>query len=392
MGVAFTASWLCAQPTAVDSADSQLYTNAQLESRIIKFANDMTMDGLISKNDESAYREEVQQLIAWCKANLSLNVDKTKEMVGDFRRAHSGNSLLYIDGSSVEIVKSTKFLGVHLPENFTWSLNTSSITKKAQQHLYFLQKLRKAHLPLSILTMFYKGTIKSILSSCITAWFGNCTISDRKTLQQIYKRHLSTTSNSQTPNFTMAKTKELSKDTRNKIVDLHQAGKTESAIGLFIDFRISLFLVDYMLWIIVITLPNFLPVPDFVIARPLSPARRMDPATSASGGAPLQNTSPTTDPAELHEIIVRQGAIIHSYQDQVEALQDQLRSASIAAPRDPPAAQGESPRLALPDKFDGSADRCRGFLRQCEVFFLHQPGIYREEETQCAFFNVFIDE
>ncbi|CDQ85055.1 unnamed protein product [Oncorhynchus mykiss] len=30
---------------------------------------------------------------------------------------------------------------------------------------------------------------------------------------------------------TMAKTKELSKDTRNKIVDLHQAGKTESAIG-----------------------------------------------------------------------------------------------------------------------------------------------------------------
>ncbi|KAK3570383.1 hypothetical protein QTP86_019253 [Hemibagrus guttatus] len=50
-------------------------------------------------------------------------------------------------------------------------------------------------------------------------------------LDREYKRHLSTTSNSQTPNSTMAKTKELSKDTRNKIVDLHQAGKTESAIG-----------------------------------------------------------------------------------------------------------------------------------------------------------------
>lgn len=42
----------------------------------------------------------------------------------------------------------------------------------------------------------------------------------------LYKRHLSTTSNSHTPNSTMAKTKELSKDTRNIIVDLHQAGKT----------------------------------------------------------------------------------------------------------------------------------------------------------------------
>ncbi|KAK3506210.1 hypothetical protein QTP70_002182 [Hemibagrus guttatus] len=113
--------------------------------------------------------------------------------------------------------------------------------------------------------------------------------------------------------------------------------------------------------------------------------QRMDPATSASGGQPLQITSPITDPAELRNIIVRQGAIIRSYQDQVTALQAQLSGASIAAPIDPPSARGESPRLALPEKFDGSADRCRGFLRQCEVFFSHQPGMYREEGTKCAF-------
>ncbi|KAL7869582.1 hypothetical protein AOLI_G00135700 [Acnodon oligacanthus] len=44
-------------------------------------------------------------------------------------------------------------------------------------------------------------------------------------------RHLSTALNSQTPNSTMAKTKELWKDTRKKIVDVHQAGKSESTIG-----------------------------------------------------------------------------------------------------------------------------------------------------------------
>ncbi|KAK3575037.1 hypothetical protein QTP86_019787, partial [Hemibagrus guttatus] len=42
-------------------------------------------------------------------------------------------------------------------------------------------------LPPPILTMFYRGTIKSVLSSCITAWFGNCTVSDRKTLQRIVR-------------------------------------------------------------------------------------------------------------------------------------------------------------------------------------------------------------
>ncbi|KAI4885188.1 hypothetical protein NFI96_009362, partial [Prochilodus magdalenae] len=157
-------------------------------NHIIKFADDTTVVGLMSKNDESAYREEVQRLTDWCRTNnLSLNVDKTKEMVVDFRRTRRDHSPLHIDGSTVEIVKSTKFLGVHLAEDLTWSLNTSTITKKAQQRLYLLRRLRKAHLPPPILTTFYRGTIESILSSCITAWFGNCTASDRKSLQRIVR-------------------------------------------------------------------------------------------------------------------------------------------------------------------------------------------------------------
>ncbi|KAI4883935.1 hypothetical protein NFI96_030564, partial [Prochilodus magdalenae] len=157
-------------------------------NHIIKFADKTTVVGLISKNDESAYREVVQRLTDWCRTNnLSLNVDKTKEMVVDFRRTRRDHSPLHIDGSTVEIVKSTKFLGVHLAEDLTWSLNTSTITKKAQQRLYFLRRLRKAHLPPPILTTFYRGTIESILSSCITAWFGNCTASDRKSLQRVVR-------------------------------------------------------------------------------------------------------------------------------------------------------------------------------------------------------------
>ncbi|KAK3557634.1 hypothetical protein QTP70_032303 [Hemibagrus guttatus] len=126
---------------------------------IIMFTNDTAVVGLIRKNNESAYREEVQRLTAWCKANnLSLNVEKMKEMVVDFRRTQSDHSPLNINRSNVEIIKSTKFLGVRLAEDLTWSLNTSSITKKAQQRLYFLRRLRKAHLPPLILTTFYRAS------------------------------------------------------------------------------------------------------------------------------------------------------------------------------------------------------------------------------------------
>jgi hypothetical protein len=54
---------------------------------IIKFADDTTVVGLITDNDETACREEVRDLAGWCQNNnLSLNVTKTKEMIMDYRK------------------------------------------------------------------------------------------------------------------------------------------------------------------------------------------------------------------------------------------------------------------------------------------------------------------
>ena len=46
-----------------------------------------------------------------------------------------------------------------------------------------LRRLRSAHLPPTILTSFYRGTIESLLGNCITACLGNCTQLDCKNLQ-----------------------------------------------------------------------------------------------------------------------------------------------------------------------------------------------------------------
>ena len=43
---------------------------------IIKFADDTTVVGLITNNDETAYREEVRALAEWFQENnLSLNIN-----------------------------------------------------------------------------------------------------------------------------------------------------------------------------------------------------------------------------------------------------------------------------------------------------------------------------
>ena len=61
---------------------------------MIKFADDTTVVGLITNNDETAYRAEVRDLAVWCQDNnLSLNVSKIKELVVDYRKRRTEQAL-----------------------------------------------------------------------------------------------------------------------------------------------------------------------------------------------------------------------------------------------------------------------------------------------------------
>ncbi|KAI3364792.1 hypothetical protein L3Q82_000987 [Scortum barcoo] len=161
---------------------------ADSSNTIIKFADDTTVIGLIKDSDEAAYREEVDRLAEWCDTNnLLLNTGKTKELIVDFRRNADPHTPIHIKGMTVERVNSFKFLGVHISEDLTWITGCSKLVKKAHQRLFFLRTLRKNHLSSDILVNFYHCTIESILTSCITVWYGSCSAADRKALQRVVK-------------------------------------------------------------------------------------------------------------------------------------------------------------------------------------------------------------
>ncbi len=55
----------------------------------------------------------------WCQENrLSLNIDKTKELVVDYRRQSREHTPITIDKTPVERVHSFKFLCVHITEDY----------------------------------------------------------------------------------------------------------------------------------------------------------------------------------------------------------------------------------------------------------------------------------
>uniref|UniRef100_A0A9J8BGG6 Reverse transcriptase domain-containing protein n=1 Tax=Cyprinus carpio carpio TaxID=630221 RepID=A0A9J8BGG6_CYPCA len=120
-----------------------------------KFADDTTVIGLIRNNDETAYREDVQYLSAWCTDNnLFLNASKKKELIVDFRKKKGSTHVpIHINRMAVERVSSFKFLA-------TPSRRTCPGT---QTPLAWSRRLTS------------------------TAWYGNCSVADHKALQRVGK-------------------------------------------------------------------------------------------------------------------------------------------------------------------------------------------------------------
>ena len=65
-------------------------------------------------------------------------------------------------------------------DDLTWSRQADSAVKTAQKQLCFLRRLKKFGMSAKTLRNFYRCTIESILSGCITARYGSCSAADRR--------------------------------------------------------------------------------------------------------------------------------------------------------------------------------------------------------------------
>ncbi|KAJ8375448.1 hypothetical protein SKAU_G00060280 [Synaphobranchus kaupii] len=158
----------------VSASSSNVSRSGDPSVKLLKFADDTTVIGLIRDGDESAYRQEVEQLALWCgQNNLELNKLKTVEMTVDFRRSPPTLPPLTILNSTVSAVETFRFLGSTISQDLKWMPNIVTLIKKAQQRLYFLRQLRNN-----------PAIIQSVLCTSITVWFGSATKQDRNRLQR----------------------------------------------------------------------------------------------------------------------------------------------------------------------------------------------------------------
>ncbi len=73
----------------------------------------------------------------------------------------------------VERVSNFKYLGLNISEDLTWTAHIQTQFKKARKRLNHLRQLRKFRVSPAILKTFYSRAIESVLTQCISVWYGN---------------------------------------------------------------------------------------------------------------------------------------------------------------------------------------------------------------------------
>jgi hypothetical protein len=131
---------------------------------------------------------ELDKIFAWLNANkLSLNISKTHYIIFKSRNKSILNPKdISINGTVIDRVESTKFVGICLDSSFKWSSHINHIKNKIAKGMGILCKARKV-LNRDTLVSLYYSFIFPHLSYCIEAW-GNSAMTHISSLIKLQKR------------------------------------------------------------------------------------------------------------------------------------------------------------------------------------------------------------
>ena len=186
------------------------------KSMSVKFVDDLTVAVSVKLSQETAkrpsmplppsYRErtghllipgtemssQLENIAEFSNINLMrINEDKTKLMVVNTSTATDFlPSLAFGGGEPLEVIESTKLLGVILSSNLKWQENTDFICKKGMSRLWLLRRLKMKNLEWDLILDYYTKEIRPVLELAAPAWHSGLTKAQSESIERIQKTAL----------------------------------------------------------------------------------------------------------------------------------------------------------------------------------------------------------
>ena len=137
------------------------------------------------------YRLRENRVNQWSIANnMNLNVKKTKEFIVSFLKYQPSPQPLMIDNQCLEMVQTTKLLGVYLTSDLKWTKHVTHICSKASKRLYALGLLKRNGVRSRDLQKVYCSFVRPILKYAYPVWHSSLSISLSYQIEYIQKRAL----------------------------------------------------------------------------------------------------------------------------------------------------------------------------------------------------------
>ena len=118
---------------------------------------------------------------------MLLNPNKSKYMIVNFCNSLQFRTRLYINGSILDQVQSTKLLGVIISDDLSWHQNTQELCKKANKRMIILRKLREFDVSTKDMLTIYVLYIRGTLEQSSVVWSTALTKAEEYGFERIQK-------------------------------------------------------------------------------------------------------------------------------------------------------------------------------------------------------------
>ena len=81
-----------------------------------------------------------------------------------------------------------KYLGITFDKKLEWHPHATNVFKNVNKRMYYVRKLNSFHVDKTILSMFCRATILSVITFCITIWGGNCKASHKNKIDRLLRK------------------------------------------------------------------------------------------------------------------------------------------------------------------------------------------------------------
>ena len=162
---------------------------------MIKYADDLTLIAHPTKHLENpqSLQPAIDDIAKWCSDhNMVANAKKSATVYFTNKYARSDTSTappVTLNGEHIPTQRQTKFLGLTIDNNLTFSQHINMVGEKIRPLTYVLTNLKRSGLPKDLLVRFYTGCIRlkmTYMYGC-PAWYPMLSSTSKEQLLSLEK-------------------------------------------------------------------------------------------------------------------------------------------------------------------------------------------------------------